>query len=284
MNRFSRPRLNVKSDRLWNSALGQKSHSLQITELSPLLRRLHGDVVLWVGECQEIATALEGCMIRHTVFGHQSLVRAKTRQSTLLRLNLEKLPFATGSLHGVVLHHSLELVRDPRAAIKEVERVLVPGGKLIICGFNPFSLYGLRRLCASVIVDPMSERKLINPIRLFDWLELLDLKLDGRPKYFAYGLPISHSPLNALLRRFPSFSRLQSASGPWFISVLKKLTTFLKNTDLPFGGLLVISATKQSTLLNMRMIDARAGGRTGRSFRPAALHSISETKKHLVDK
>jgi hypothetical protein len=45
----------------------------------------------------------------------------------------------------VVLPHALELARDPHHALREVERVLVPEGRVVISGFNPASLWGLRQ-------------------------------------------------------------------------------------------------------------------------------------------
>jgi SAM-dependent methyltransferase len=54
------------------------------------------------------------------------------------------LPFAAHSLDLVVLPHSLELTDDPHTALREVERVLVPEGRVVICGLNPASLWALR--------------------------------------------------------------------------------------------------------------------------------------------
>ena len=49
------------------------------------------------------------------------------------------------SLDLVVLPHALELARDPHLTLREVERVLVPEGRVVIAGFNPASLWGLRQ-------------------------------------------------------------------------------------------------------------------------------------------
>lgn len=39
---------------------------------------------------------------------------------------------------------------DPHAALREVERVLVPEGRVVISGLNPTSLWGLRQRRARV--------------------------------------------------------------------------------------------------------------------------------------
>ena len=55
------------------------------------------------------------------------------------------LPFPDNSLDLVVLPHTLELTSHPHAALREVERVLVPEGRVVICGLNPLSLWGFRQ-------------------------------------------------------------------------------------------------------------------------------------------
>jgi SAM-dependent methyltransferase len=41
--------------------------------------------------------------------------------------------------------HALEFHDDPHQILREVERVLIPEGELIITGFNPISIWGLRQ-------------------------------------------------------------------------------------------------------------------------------------------
>ena len=55
------------------------------------------------------------------------------------------LPFPDNSLDLVLLPHALELSHDPHAALREVARVLVPEGRVVITGLNPASLWGLRQ-------------------------------------------------------------------------------------------------------------------------------------------
>ena len=62
-----------------------------------------------------------------------------------LRCHFDALPFDAASLDLVILPHALELARDPHLALREVERVLVPEGRVIIVGFNPASLWGTRQ-------------------------------------------------------------------------------------------------------------------------------------------
>ena len=58
---------------------------------------------------------------------------------------LRELPFAANSIDLVVLPHVLEFHDNPHQILREVERILIPDGQLVVTGFNPLSLWGLRR-------------------------------------------------------------------------------------------------------------------------------------------
>ncbi len=94
------------------------------------------------------------------------------------------LPFANDSLDLVLLPHSLELSADPHAVLREVARVLVPEGRVLISGVNPASLWGMhtwsRRIPGLQKLPPMpDDRNLIGYGRLRDWLKLLDMELES---------------------------------------------------------------------------------------------------------
>src|SRR5687767_13336398 len=55
-----------------------------------------------------------------------------------------ELPFATQSVDLVLLPHVLEFAAEPHAILREVDRIMMPEGRIIIVGFNPWSLWGLR--------------------------------------------------------------------------------------------------------------------------------------------
>jgi SAM-dependent methyltransferase len=96
------------------------------------------------------------------------------------------LPFPASSLDLVVLPHALELSPDPHATLREVERVLVPEGRVVVCGFNPASLWGLRqgrgrlyrRLGFGELFLP-DTGELIGYRRLRDWLRLLSFEVES---------------------------------------------------------------------------------------------------------
>ena len=96
------------------------------------------------------------------------------------------LPFPQASLDLLVLPHTLELSVDPHAALREVERVLVPEGRVVISGLNPTSLWGLRqrrarlyqRLGKGTLYLP-DVGEFIGYRRLRDWLQLLSFEVES---------------------------------------------------------------------------------------------------------
>ena len=59
------------------------------------------------------------------------------------------LPIRTASLGGLLLTHVLDGHSTCAAVLAEAERVLAPGGQLLIAGLNPWSLCGLREWAAA---------------------------------------------------------------------------------------------------------------------------------------
>ena len=90
--------------------------------------------------------------------------------------NYEALPFPSASLDLLVLPHTLELSYDPHATLREVERVLVPEGRVVICGFNPNSLWGLSKTCRRGFQEV---GHFIGQGRLRDWLKLLSFEVES---------------------------------------------------------------------------------------------------------
>lgn len=83
------------------------------------------------------------------------------------------LPIAGQSIDLLLLPHVLEFSAHPHQILREVERVLMPEGQVIISGFNPFSLWGLPRLLPSRRQNYPWNGSFISLPRIKDWLALL---------------------------------------------------------------------------------------------------------------
>ncbi|MBL8487247.1 MAG: methyltransferase domain-containing protein [Rhodocyclaceae bacterium] len=96
-----------------------------------------------------------------------------------LQTDLHQLPFATTSVDLVVLPHLLEFDENPHQILREVERILVPEGHVIVTGFNPYSLWGARRKLTRRKAAPPWRGNYISVPRLKDWFALLGFETRG---------------------------------------------------------------------------------------------------------
>ncbi|MCX8017377.1 MAG: class I SAM-dependent methyltransferase, partial [Rhodocyclaceae bacterium] len=96
-----------------------------------------------------------------------------------VRSDQHHLPFATHSIDLVVLPYRLEFDANPHQILREVDRVLVPEGSVLVIGFNPFSLWGARRLFARRGGEPPWQGRYLSVPRLRDWFALLGYETRG---------------------------------------------------------------------------------------------------------
>jgi SAM-dependent methyltransferase len=116
----------------------------------------------------------------------QTMQAWSPKQSPALYTDFAALPFSANSLDLLVLPHSLELSADPHATLREAERVLVPDGRVVICGLNPTSLWAwaqrrgrvYQRLGFGQLYLP-DGGEFIGYWRLRDWLRLLGMEAES---------------------------------------------------------------------------------------------------------
>ncbi|MBS3804670.1 MAG: class I SAM-dependent methyltransferase [Oleiphilaceae bacterium] len=95
----------------------------------------------------------------------------------------DELPFPSDSMDLVILHHSADFTAYPHQVLRESSRVLRSGGHMLILGFNPASLWGLRKLVSRHQEGPWGGRFLM-PSRVEDWLSLLDFETESMDSHF----------------------------------------------------------------------------------------------------
>ncbi len=151
------------------------------------------------------------------------------RRRAQLVADFAQLPFAEGSLDLVVMPHTLELSADPHASLREAERVLMPEGRLVICGFNPASLWGLRQRRARAWGQVWGPDRLtwgsklylpetgefIGYWRLRDWLRLLGLEVQAA----RFGCYVPAMDSQRWIERWHGIDRLGARWWPIFGAV-----------------------------------------------------------------
>lgn len=135
----------------------------------------------------------------------------------------DELPFDTGSVDLVLLPHVLEFNEHPHQILREVERILMPGGYLLVTGFNPRSLWGLWRKLGPKNQYPWCGKFIALP-RMKDWLELLGLEVVGG-RFACYAPPIAHSGwLHRLSFMEPAGDRWWAVcGGVYFLQAIKRV-------------------------------------------------------------
>jgi SAM-dependent methyltransferase len=90
----------------------------------------------------------------------------------------DALPFTENSLDLVLMPHCVEYHPEPEAILREAFRVLRPEGRLLITGFNPFSLLGAQRYFGKTAGAPWDSH-FVSLHRMKDWLNVLGFELCG---------------------------------------------------------------------------------------------------------
>ncbi len=137
-----------------------------------------------------------------------------------LVLDPHYLPFQANNLDLLVYPHVLERSEHPQQAIREAERVLVPEGRLVICGINPYSLMAVAKSLRSWLGRPGHQLdakpvERFSPIaywRMHDWLVLLGFEIES--VYFGGGRPGWLQ--SGRLRQWLSGGNSKLKQGPFF--------------------------------------------------------------------
>lgn len=104
------------------------------------------------------------------------------------------LPLASDSVDGIVLPHTLDFSTDPHQVLREVERVLIPEGKVLLSGFNPWSMWGLWHLLRIRSATMPWCGHFFSCKRIQDWFSLLGFELE-EVVYLNYRPPLASYPI-----------------------------------------------------------------------------------------
>lgn len=134
----------------------------------------------------------------------------------------QALPLAADSVDVVVLAHVIEFESDPYQVLREVDRVLVGEGHVVVLAFNPFSLWGLWRIALAWRDEPPWCGRFVPPWRLKEWLKVLGFQI-STVRYACYRPPLRSETAG---RRLAFMEKL----GAWWWP--------------PLGGVVCIVGTK----------------------------------------
>lgn len=150
-----------------------------------------------------------------------------------LRADYTALPVAANVVDLVVLPHVLEFSLHPHQILREVDRILMPDGHLLISGLNPWSLWGIRRTLAGTGGEFPWQGEYISLLQLKDWLTLLGFEVTA-------GRMACYAPPCAQQKWLQRCGFMEAAGNRWW----------------PFaGGVYYLQAVKR--VVGMRVIQPR---------------------------
>ena len=184
-----------------------------------------GFELLQVGAWGPSPHLLEGARTQHS-----TLLAPELSPGVTLCAPLQSLPFRSDSIDAIFLPHTLELVEDPYAVLREAERVLCADGCLMICGFNPFSGWGARRLFGQYFrrpAFPPQTRRMLSERRMRDWMALLDFEVENVYGYLGL-LHITRRPrkmADGSMRQGEYRTRRPLTAGAYLLKARKRVQT-----------------------------------------------------------
>ncbi|EHD20466.1 MULTISPECIES: class I SAM-dependent methyltransferase [Brenneria] len=138
--------------------------------LSPWWSKLFGFHLLKIGALSA-ATEITECAIAHQV----NVAPAGDNMQVIA--DPHQLPFAEKSVDACLLIQTLSYSADPHRILREVDRVLIDDGWLILSSFNPVSLLGVAKLIPGLNRRQPYCSRMFTQMRMMDWLGLLNYEV-----------------------------------------------------------------------------------------------------------
>jgi len=142
----------------YQSPVGRHVAAAENACLERLLADSFGYYLIQLGAFGQFQEAAQACRIRHRLVLDETLnecadgVQLTDASSTTKALTVTgirsqpyRLPLASASVDAVILPHTLDFCTQAHEVLREVERILIPEGRVILFCFNPLSTWGLMR-------------------------------------------------------------------------------------------------------------------------------------------
>lgn len=188
----------------YRSALGAEVANLECGCVQRLLANTFGYYLVQIGASERFGEALTASRIRHRILLSGARPGDAFRGLSIVG-EPTALPLASDSLDAVLLPHVLEYSDRPRAILAEVERALIPEGRLILLGFDPLSLWGLGRLWWPAWGRPPWNGRWRLAVQVERWLSELGFEIEARER--ALFCPPFVSPTGSRCQVVESFGR-----------------------------------------------------------------------------
>jgi SAM-dependent methyltransferase len=237
-----------EKQRAWDRWMsGRLGHRIQVEErrlARSELRRLFGQVVVQVGGSAGfplIADSLAPVRF-HVILGGDL---PKVSHCPVIVAEDNLLPFPTDSVDILVLQHSLDISAHPHQVLREAERILRPGGRLLLFGFNPTSSWGLRRMLSTPLGSLLPwQARFMRRSQIEDWCRLLNLAPEIS-KHAVYGLPFVKKGVRQLFKLFEHRMAVNEwpTGAIYCVRAKKERNAYIPGKPSPLGRLASVGKT-----------------------------------------
>ncbi|GAB3527865.1 methyltransferase domain-containing protein [Photobacterium alginatilyticum] len=135
------------------------------------------------------------------------------------------LPFVEKSFDACVITHQLDYCSDPHRLLREIDRVMVDDGYILLSGYNPVSILGMRGLLPWNRKRFPWKGRMFMPMRVKDWLGVLNYEVVFHEN-FAVLPATKHQACSAWAESV--LSETCSSVGSMYLIVARKRTVPLK--------------------------------------------------------
>lgn len=180
----STARSSVRSDLedWFESDLGRSMLAAVLLRLGALLPTLFGYHILQLGLFRDKPLMAASRISHQAVVSIDPALNPPSDNGVLCAASA--LPIAADSIDVILLPYVLEFEQDPHDVLREVERVLIGEGHVVIIGFNPWSCWGLWRLLLWWRDSVPWSGRFLRIGRLKDWLKLLGFEVTHTSRAF----------------------------------------------------------------------------------------------------
>ena len=169
---------------LGGSLLAEEQHLL-----SRILNKHYGKHVLLIGVPHQRQLLNATSIPCHTLISPIAQ-KEKNTSYRFIESDFHELPVLTGSIDLVMLPHTLEFMDNPRQLLSEACRVIKSEGLIMVCGFNPYSAWGIKKALTKHKTAPWSGNFMHAP-KVKSWLRLADFEME-KQQSLMFRPPIAH--------------------------------------------------------------------------------------------
>jgi hypothetical protein len=173
------PNVFKNSDKTLDYTLNAKYQRMIVEQLSPHLSQVFGyHALLYTTLAKSLIDSNLSIKSQFVIEQNISEITQSEKNQLSLFCAFDELPIASDCIDLAFLPNILQNASDPHQVLREVERVLIPEGTVILIGRNPFSWQGIKTLLTRWREKQQPIMPDFSKGRIADWFRLLGFETE----------------------------------------------------------------------------------------------------------